>query len=82
MQILNSEPGDYKDSAMESAQREFRSRNLSAEKIEQIKDTIEKEKVEQEEYEHEIEANAPPKTLTFSWYAFWRWFSSDGSDEG
>ncbi|HEX3386938.1 MAG TPA: hypothetical protein VHS53_17180 [Mucilaginibacter sp.] len=77
IEILNSEPGDYKDSAMESARREFKSRNLSAERIEQVKGEIEQQK----EYEREIEQSEPPGLPTSLRYRFWRWFFSDGEDE-
>ena len=77
MEVLNSAPGDYKDSAMESARREFKSRNLSAERIEQVKIEIEQQK----EYEREIERSETPGLPTPLRYRFWRWFVSGDSDE-
>ncbi|MBS1532000.1 MAG: hypothetical protein JSU01_16995 [Bacteroidetes bacterium] len=77
IEILNSAPGDYQDSAMESARREFKSRNLSAEKIKQIQEAI-----EQEKRESEIEENPLPDHLLHSFkYRFWNWFLSDGSED-
>ena len=46
IEVLNSEPGDYVDSAMEAARREFKSRNLSAQKVKEINDRIEQQKQE------------------------------------
>lgn len=80
MEILNSEPGDYLDSAMESARREFKSRKLSAEKIKEINEEIEQEKYEQE-VAFNTPANKPSKLLAFFLPGLWRVYLSDGSQK-
>jgi hypothetical protein len=78
IEILNSESGDYKDSAMEAARREFKSRNLSAQKVKEINEGI-----EQQKYEEDAALNAPPdrpsRLLAFFLPGLWQIFLSDGS---
>jgi hypothetical protein len=79
IEILNSQPGDYKDSAMESAKREFRSRNLSPQKIEDINEAI-----KQKKYEEEVEAfgpaDKPSRLSAFFFPGLSYLYLSDGSE--
>ena len=79
IEILNSAPGDYKDSAMESARREFQSRKLSPQKVKEINEGIEHEKYE-EEVAFNAPADKPSKVLAFIFPRVWELFLSDGSN--
>jgi len=78
IEILNSEPGDYKDSAMESARREFKCRNLSAQQVKEINEGIEQQKQE-EEAALNAPADKPSKLFAFIFPRVWELFLSDGS---
>jgi hypothetical protein len=79
MEVLNSAPGDYLPSAMEAARREFKSRNLSAQKIKDVNEAI-----DQKKYKEEVEAYGPadrPSRLSaFFFPAFSYFYLSDGSE--